>query len=322
MLYLYKGVISIAHYWQEEEVKFLKENYYKIPIKEIASQLNLKYQQVVTKAHGLGMNKKKETGENWNLKEDKFLLANFEYASRDYLLRHISRSWASIYQRGLLTHNLNRRSQDKYYINHKKMNGWSQEIAYILGFILADGYIIYKTEARNQTSLQIELAEYDIDILHKIKSYLEFEGPVSTSNRNTVKLNISNMMIIESIINKGYPIHNKTFETKWIEDIPNKYINHFIRGIFDGDGSVYEKNGNPTFQFLGTENLLEGIRKNLPYPPPNIHWRGKNGGANVYVMQYYNKKNFFQWLYKDATIFLDRKHNKFLEITSCRIKTP
>ena len=67
MLYLHKGVISIAHYWQEEEVKFLKENYYKIPIKEIASQLNLKYQQVVTKAHGLGMNKKKETGENWNL---------------------------------------------------------------------------------------------------------------------------------------------------------------------------------------------------------------------------------------------------------------
>lgn len=305
----------MAHYWSEEETIFLKENYYNLPIKEIANKLNLKYQQIVTKAHNLGMNKKKATGENWSSKEDDFLLNNFEFASRDYLLRNLDRSWSSIYQRGLLTHKLNRKSQDKYYINHKKMNGWNKEIAYILGFILADGYIMYKTKERNETSLQIEIADYDVDILNKIKSYLEFEGPVAISNRGTVKLNISNMMIIEELIRKGYPIKNKTFSTKWIENIPTQYVNHFIRGIFDGDGSIYLNKNKPTFQFLGTKNLLIGIKNNTPFPQPNIHWRGKYGGPDIYVMQYRNQKGFFNWLYKDATIFSDRKYNRYLEIS-------
>lgn len=312
----------MAHYWNEEETTFLKENYYTMSIQDIAIKLCLSYQQVVSKAHNLGMNKKRNSGENWNFKEDNFLIKNFEYASKDYLLHHINRSWSSIYQRGLITHNLSRKSQDKYYINHEKLNGWNQEISYILGFVLADGHIMYKTKSRNANSLQIELAVYDIDILEKIKSYLDFKGPISLTKRGTAKLSISNTMIIEELIKKGCPAKDKTFKTKWIENIPDEYLNHFVRGIFDGDGSIYLNHNKPAFQFLGTENLLLGIQKNIPFPPPNIHWRGKNGGPNVYVMKYRGHENFFEWLYQDATIFLDRKYNKYLEIASCRIKTP
>ena len=77
------------HTWSKQEREYLKKNYYTKPIKEIAEELDLKYQQVVSKPSNMGMNRKKHTGENWTKEEDYFLKENFEYASKVFLERNL-----------------------------------------------------------------------------------------------------------------------------------------------------------------------------------------------------------------------------------------
>lgn len=305
------------HIWKKEEAQYLENNYYTKPVKDIAKELGLKYQQVVTKAHNLGMNKKKQTGELWSDKEDAILKENFEYASKSYLERRLpKRSWQAIYQRGSLTLLLKRKTQDKYFINHNSFSKWNEYTAYIIGLLLADGYIKYQSGERKENSIQIELAHYDIDILKKIKEYTEFEGPIRKTKRGTVVLNISNTKIIEDILSVGFPLTNKTESATWVNGLPFKYVHHFIRGLFDGDGSVYEKNKSMCIHFLGTEKLIKEIIKVAPAKKKTYHFRGKNGGANVYCLYYSSKedaKNIYDWMYKDSNIYLDRKYNKFQE---------
>ena len=246
------------HVWKKEEAQYLENNYYTKPVKDIAKKLGLKYQQVVTKAHNLGMNKKKQTGELWSDKEDAILKENFEYASKSYLERRLpKRSWQAIYQRGSLTLLLKRKTQDKYFINHNSFSKWNEYTAYIVGLLLADGYIKYQSGERKENSIQIELAHYDIDILKKIKEYTEFEGPIRKTKRGTVVLNISNTKIIEDILSVGFPLTNKTESATWVSGLPFKYVHHFIRGLFDGDGSVYEKKQKYVYSFFGNRETYK-----------------------------------------------------------------
>lgn len=305
-----------SHKWNEQEIIYLKNHYYTKPVKEIAETLNLKYQQVVSKASNLGMNKKNHTGETWTKEEDSFLKENFEYASKAYLERALpKRSWNGIYQRGRLTLKLNRETQDKYFINHNSFSIWNEHTAYIVGFLLADGYIKYKSGERNENSLQVELAGYDVDILEKIKHYMQFEGPIRRSKRDTVVISVSNTKIIEDILSIGYPPADKTSDAVWIESVPDELVHHFVRGLFDGDGSIYGKDGKPCIQFLGNKNLIENIVKSVPSKKKTYHYRGESG-SDIYVGQYSSKKdtkNIYDWMYKDATIFLQRKYDKFQE---------
>ena len=47
-----------------------------------------------------------------------------------------------------------------------------------------------------------------------------------------------------------------TFPNKY--QVPKNLINHFIRGYFDGDGSIYEysKTHAGSISFIGTESVL------------------------------------------------------------------
>lgn len=87
---------------------------------------------------------------------------------------------------------MNRESQDRYKIDYNFFENWTQETAYIYGFILADGYLKYESGINNENSLQFELADFDVDILFKIKECLKFEGEIKYSKRNTAKLSINN----------------------------------------------------------------------------------------------------------------------------------
>lgn len=314
-----------GYQWNDQETLFLKEHYYTKPVKEIAEELGLTYQQVVSKAHNLGMNRKKNTGESWSEAEDDFLRENFEYAAKAFLERGLPlRTWNAIYLRGNKTFLLERKTQDKYYIDHRSLSEWNEHAAYIAGFIMADGYVKHQSGVRMENSLQIELADYDIDILEQIKVYLKFEGPIRKTKRNTVVLNISNVRIIEDLLQAGIPENGKTTASVWLDTIPKHLIHHFVRGVFDGDGSVYRKNNRMCVQFLGTENLLQGIMKHSPTRKKTMQYRGENGGANIYCLYYSSKadaKNIYDWMYQDATIFLKRKYDKFQDFLVAEFKS-
>ena len=94
--------------------------------------------------------------------------------------------------------------------------------------------------------------------------------------------------------------------------LDNSLVPHFVRGFFDGDGSVYEVKQNRFLgcSFTGTFDMLEAIRKicNEEFGTKAIVRKYKN--KDIYDFKVGGKNNvkaFYKYMYKDATIFLGRK---------------
>lgn len=116
--------------------------------------------------------------------------------------------------------------------------------AYILGFLCADG-----TNNRDKGTVSMTLEEGDFDILEKIRKEIKSERELEFldySNKhdfgytykNQYRLLLFSSHICDSLINLGV-VPNKSLILEFPE-IKEDLLHHFIRGVFDGDGSVYQ----------------------------------------------------------------------------------
>lgn len=301
---------------EEEDLKILLSSKSYDELSEYFQTPKLK---IIDKVHKMGLSRKLASGEYWSKEEDRLLSKHFEWAPKNTLMSLFpDRTWSSITQRGWNTLSLKRLSQDKYSIDYSFFSEWSREVAYLVGFIAADGYLMIDEGERNQTALQIELAEQDSDILYKMKKILKFEGPVSISNRSTVKIAISNRKVCYDLMSKGIPSSNKTIALVWPKQLPEEFERDFMRGLLDGDGSVFFDKDRISCQFLGTKNIIENIKNKLPLDLSrnSIQDRNKYGGADIYAFKVTGKKArvILDYLYEDASIYLDRKYNIALNL--------
>lgn len=122
----------------------------------------------------------------------------------------------------------------------------TEEKAYWLGFLTADGYV-----QDLKDSIELCLAEIDKEHIEKFKRDIESSHKIG---KKTVKLNdklfnayrisIKDKQMANDLRKYGFT-SNKSYDAYIpIDQINNKFINHYIRGFFDGDGSIY----------LGTKN--------------------------------------------------------------------
>lgn len=217
----------------------------------------------------------------------------------------------------------------KYACNENFFNSDTEQSFYWAGFIMADGCVKLKNKKYKQ--LSIGLALIDKAHLEKFKKCVDFEGPISerinTEINGTItyacELTISSDAIFNSLARFDI-VQRKSLIAKfpeWLIAHPLKH--HFMRGYFDGDGSIYTQdtryNGRPTYFFStrGTPaflNIYRGvIEKNTCVKPRTKPIRISSGqgvleyGGNT-IMQ--SIRNF---LYKDATIWLDRKRAIFFD---------
>lgn len=305
-------------YWSESEMNYIKENIGQMSIKDMAEKFGVSYQKMNGKVHKMGLNRKEASGELWTKEEDLLLKKHYEYAPKNYLMDLFpNRSWEGISQRGLLTLKMNRKTQDRYSINYNFFEEWNHDTAYVFGFISADGHLFYKKGINKVNGLQIELADYDRDILEKIKMVMEFEGPINESKRHTVKLQINNTKIIEDLISKGIPTKDKTYMIEYPSSLPDEFANDYIRGLFDGDGSLYKHGAVPRFELLGTESLIKKVASKLPIRGEEYKVQDRNRwGCNVYAIQIggINAVKIFKWMYEGNGICLNRKKDKLKNI--------
>lgn len=206
----------------------------------------------------------------------------------------------------------------------------TEEKSYWLGFIYADGSLITNDKNKSTFRLTIGLSKKDQDHLQKIANI--FNKPIKNksqictlSNNNNLNelaiLHVQSKQVFQDLINIGIE-QRKTFSnsTKIIDNIPEQLINHFIRGLFDGDGSIsYWGNNkrNSKFAIYGTEPILKKIQNIMIKNIPKLTKTKISQGTNIYNLEYSSKfimKNIYEFLYTDATIWLERKRNKFKEI--------
>ncbi len=308
-------------YWSEQDIQFLKDNIKNMSIEELAKHFNVSYSAIATKIHKIGISKK-SYGFYWTSEEDQIIIQHFEYAPKEYLMRMLpNRSWLSIFQRGSSFFNLQRKSQDKYYLNYNFFSEWNENVAYIIGLIAADGHLRYHSSKNNSNSLELELSASDIDILNKICSLLETNKPLIYNKvKNTYKLSISNVKIIEDLISKGIPYKNKTTSICFPTNMPTKYNKDYIRGIMDGDGSIYTERSNNRLhlQFLGSKSMISSIQKFIPIDITDLTIIDLYDSHSCYKLSVSGKRalEILTWLYKDSNLYFQRKHDIYLSYLS------
>lgn len=201
----------------------------------------------------------------------------------------------------------------------------SEEKAYWLGFIYADGCI---TRRKKTDAFEIKLSEKDKSHLEKLKNSLQSEHKIGTYvsscgynvGKTYCNLSIASQHLVDSLITKGVT-YQKTHTLLFPKNhqVPQSLMNHFIRGYFDGDGSVYclESNGVGAISFTGTKDMLEGILNELKQIIPTTSQIYKYKNKDVYDLKiggYNYFKQCYEFLYNNATLYLERKKNKFEEI--------
>jgi len=195
----------------------------------------------------------------------------------------------------------------------------SEDKAYFLGFIVADGCVSDKTNT-------IKIIQKETDILYEFKKYINSDGVVFTSrNRNISSFSVSSSKTKSDLENLG--IHsNKTMIVKY-PNIPNNLQNHFMRGVFDGDGCITLRTDKRDKQQRGQVNICSGSydfirdyydklvlfadlsgRNKIRCPKGTYHVVDWGGLSDV--------ENIYNFLYKDSTIFLKRKKETFEKVIS------
>lgn len=195
---------------------------------------------------------------------------------------------------------------------------WSEDMAYVLGFVFADGCIA-KDSLGNMT---LVISTNDQDLLTEIKKVLKSECPLR-SYKNQPKLyhlRIGRRQVIDDLLQLGVT-PKKSFTMKFPE-IPKEYVSHFIRGYFDGDGTIYyeRRNNKPIVKFVcGSKDFLKSTYFYLKQALPSIG--GKiyaHKGERAFYLVYTRKKDLiklYDFLYfSKGELYLRRKFDKYRNI--------
>ena len=215
----------------------------------------------------------------------------------------------------------------KYFVDHNFFDVIdTEEKAYILGFFYADGCNHWRDH-----SITMVLEEKDGYMLKKINEIMHNEHPISfkdMSNKHDFGYNykdqynlILNSFRISTILDMRGMYPNKSLILTFPRWLNPSLYNHFLRGVYDGDGSVYmrhKKSGGTAVNLTitSTENFCKGVMdicaKYLNINPHIYDSSCHNGITKVFTLSgNIVTKKFLDWLYKDATIYLQRKYDRY-----------
>lgn len=193
----------------------------------------------------------------------------------------------------------------------------SEEKAYFLGFILADGCI-------DGNQLSIEINKKDIEILYKFKKAVSSNAKISERKRDgkiMVCTRVSSEKMILDLAKYGV-IPNKTYNTKKLPDLKEPYLHHMLRGFVDGDGWViYDKEKN--YHIIGIvshfKSMCEDFKEKCNSLLENkitrkIVEENDDSSFRFSCSAKSQVKELATVLYGNANIYLTRKYNKAQKI--------
>ena len=213
----------------------------------------------------------------------------------------------------------------------------TEEKAYWLGFLYADGYIepIYRKEKIK--AMRIELGLQKSDQVHLENFLLHIESNVPITQR-IIKLNskeylssrvrINNTKMCRDLIKLGCTTKKSlVLEFPNNNIVPEHLLRHFIRGYFDGDGCVYFRENKRIdsrnhkeydhkelmISFVGTKDFLNSLNNSLL--KHNIKFKANNSSncgkaSEIRLTKRDELFTFYNYLYDGQTICLERKLNK------------
>lgn len=205
-----------------------------------------------------------------------------------------------------------------YALNEKFFSDWSSEMAYVLGYIYADGYV-------GRDEAKIRIASHDLDMLEKIKDVMGYGGPIlngSNQNGTWYELNIRRLALYHDL--RGLGVFPNKSLTMRFPDVPSHYLPDFIRGYFDGDGCIYEvprKRPTPGMEVdfaTGSKDFAESLL-NILQTEVHTSFKLYHKRKNYYNIRGWNQASeaLYTYMY-NGNIHMTRKFEKFNEILNKR----
>lgn len=297
-----KGVETMTGtHWTKEEIAFLKENYLKLGAKECARQLGRSRTACNSKIRKVGGGRPPIGPRNdWSEEEVAYVKKNYQRLSWEEMQEALGRTKMAIF------HQANSLGMKRYVEPAPFFEEWTEESAYVIGFFAADGWV----NKRGPKSIRIGFSQKDGDILFAIRKAIGV-GQVYVKNNGMHRYYIQSMRTYERLCSVfGQDVCNKSHTLQW-PDIPDEFVRHFIRGAVDGDGSFFRNNTDRLWRFsyatssqafidalVDTIKRLTGIELNPGINRLNV-WHARAAGAKAVCLA--------DWLYRDATIALERK---------------
>ncbi len=198
-------------------------------------------------------------------------------------------------------------------------------MAYVLGFFTADGNMI-----RNKRGAHfIEFTSTDKVIIYEIRKALGSNLTVSEYNaknkdyKTRYRLQIGSKEIFKDLLKLGLtPKKSKTIK---LPPVPNKYLPHFLRGYFDGDGCVnvctYKRRNRKSLSTIINSSFTSGSKRILLEIKNQLSKLGILKGGTLYFhsnahrLRYSIMDTFrlYEFMYGNLknNLFLERKKIKF-----------
>lgn len=193
--------------------------------------------------------------------------------------------------------------------------------AYTLGLMWADGY-----NNKERSNVCISLVRSDSDILKKLsENILGFDNVKFVKKKgnreDSARLNLYGEKITKLLDEYGMNKFRNVGGGIPNVNIPRKVFHHFLRGLWDGDGSIYYIKYSKDYaaQFIGSPllceylknklkeyynfeiNIVDDLNYSFPMKRLNIHGNRK-------------LENFLDILYKDSNLYMTRKKEKYVEL--------
>lgn len=206
----------------------------------------------------------------------------------------------------------------------------TEDKAYLLGFLLADGCIYHNSKA-NTYRICFQLNVTDKYIVDLFKQKTNTSSSILVDNRkhsSCCSCNITNNIMALDLMNHGMIIGkpNRTFP-----QVRNDLIHHLLRGIFDGDGCIsYRKRTRKNSSTYRAKVDISGYY-NILNPIKDIYdkiigiskytFRADSNSKILGYLDVYRTSDillFYEYIYNKAHYYLKRKKQKFDEFFAYR----
>lgn len=209
---------------------------------------------------------------------------------------------------------------------------WTAPMAWLLGVLFTDGNLYQGTGNRGK---RVSITSVDVELLEKANAILGTSKPIARcvqsydKSRHIYKIEFFRESMRQRLVELGMT-ERKSLTMKF-PDVPRELQRHFIRGCWDGDGSVFVSNGHLRASFVtgsrefidilaavlcnaGIGRIGRGIDTSVLPVTVHVSNRGKNPSYSIKIDSRDALKGLYHYFYDDVepSLFLQRKHDVFV----------
>jgi len=201
---------------------------------------------------------------------------------------------------------------------------WSSDFSYAIGLLVTDGSLSKNGRHINLTSKDLEMIKNFLRAL-KVDAHIGRKSNGANKERRYYVVQIGDVLFFNFLKTIGL-MPNKTKVIREVT-VPQKYFRDFLRGHFDGDGSVYsyfDPRWRSSFMFYSSfvsasKNHINWLRSLIFKNVGTAGNISRAQGTSCYQLKYAKKESIgiFRFMYyKRSVRCLSRKRLKVEKILS------